>query len=223
MYILRSLGIFVVFSLSLVFSWQLNLSGMAQHPGQFAFNSALADEGGNGNGADPEPTIVNVSLKKFLSMNRLDLRVLDKRGARNDTTLHVEGFPDWMGGYIIKTASNDVGNIKRLLRSLSGVSDNSKRYKIIQKARKKQNAGVDLLKKDVSRTERQLQEEYERIRKAQLEKSKGIFRVKFRPSKRYKTLQKDLTEERMRLRNAQAVQTFFDMWRSSPEWGKTKK
>ena len=197
-------------------------SPLPDHPlSILAVNQALAMEGGPdgaGFGIAKSGT-VKVSIKQFLKMSRFQIKQHLKANNRSDTTVVIEGFPGWITDMLLDAAHVDRHAVKRLIRTLSGVSNLKTRRKLIKFALTKAEAKQKLLNKDVSRARQRVDVEENKIRKKnQLRKNVRI--PKSLETKHLKALDKAKEAARRRHREAKKVTLFFDTWQGNPEVGK---
>lgn len=190
------------------------------HPwmhGSIGVSPASATQGvGSGTG-EAKATIKRISLRTFLQMNRARVTYLRIQNDREDTSVVVEGFPDWVSGHLLQATEYDSGTIKKLIRYLSNVGKLKKRQDIIQAELKRLGVGEKLLRADVQTTRRQISDE---VGKINARRESGILKKPFVKTKRLKVLEKALDEQQRRLRRAESVIDFIRNWRSHPHWGK---
>lgn len=175
-----------------------------------------AGVGADGGAGNAKATIKELTQADFLKRNKTDHKLLLALDGREDSEVHIAGFPSHASKYLLEAIIYDSRRIRRLFKSLAGVSDNSKRQGIIKKALTRASAKEALLEKDVQTTERQISQEKNKIEQAR----KGVLKKPFVKTKRLIALETALETQRLQHERAQRVTSFLQSWLSRPHWGR---
>ncbi len=177
---------------------------------------AIVGVGADGGAGNAKATIKKLTLADLLKRNKTDHKLLLTLDGREDSEVHIAGFPSYTSKYLLEAIIYDSRSIRRLFKALAGVSVNSKRQDIIKKALTKASAKEALLEKDVQTTERQIRQEKNKIEQAR----KGVLKKPFVKTKRLIALEKALEPQRLQHERAQRVTSFLQSWLNRPHWGR---
>ncbi len=213
--------LFRVMALATLVFQGLSLSAPQHGPVNFmGINVAHAQgeggDGGEGPSAHEPKTILRVTVPEFLRLTRNELHRLEEKNNRADTTVFIEGFPQYASASLIEAGARDRRTIRTLLRRMSTVRNGELRARILKRTLKRYDARYDLLNGDVQRLSQELaDEEYRARRDPTTERTRSG-----RPlSSKLTALRQALDEARLRRGRAGMVQSFLRAWNKDPGMG----
>lgn len=190
----------------------------------FGIGAAQAGDAGEGEagvGNSPKGTRT-FSVASLLGMNRKELIKLINANNREDTRIIIKNFHFIATIDLLDAVLYDKPRIRKLLRALASFPEDTKRRKeILATELKRVEAKVDLLNRDVARTEARISKEEARIDAERKRKGAGILSGRSVESPYLKALNQDLKNQKLRLERAKHVRFFVEIWRDSPHWGQS--